>query len=49
MDISQFMAAMNSVDPGTLVEVAKEVTTKLDLGMIDGIITVSSFWYCYPA
>lgn len=46
MDINEFINAMNNVDVNGLVEVAKQVTSKVDLGMIDKINTSSSFWYC---
>ena len=46
MDINEFLNAMNQVDVNGLVEVAKQVTQKVDLQSFDRMLpSVSEGWY----
>ena len=49
MDINEFLNAMNQVDVNGLVEVAKQVTHKIDLGTVDQLMPKASevgwIWY----
>ena len=45
MDINEFLNAMNQVDVNGLVEVAKQVTQKIDLSTVDQLMPKASEYY----
>lgn len=45
MDINEFLNAMKQVDVNGLVEVAKQVTSKVDLDTVENLLSASSSSY----